>query len=380
MGTQSKDTVIVGGGLLGWSVAYRLAKAGQEVAVVDRADEGHATQAGAGIIAPGTSIGGPDAILPLEIGAVRYYPQLLEELVHDGEGEMDYETVGALFVARSDEEAQTLPDTLERMIERRELGMGNIGDVSLLTGQQAREFFPPLADLPGALRVEGAARVNGRHLRDALRNTSQRLGVQAVYDLATLISDPGGAYEVHAGHLVLRSSSLVIAAGAWSSKLCQPFGFELPVYPQRGQIIHLDLPDLYTGDWPIVLGYYTQYLLSFRPNRIVAGATREHDSGYEVRTTAAGIKEVLDEALAVAPGLGNATIAEIRIGLRPYSPDLLPVLGMTSRVQNVYLCTGHGASGLTLGPYSGALVAAQILGDEPEIDLAPFSPDRFQAS
>jgi D-amino-acid dehydrogenase len=87
---------------------------------------------------------------------------------------------------------------------------------------------------------------------------------------------------------------------------------------------------------------------------------------------------VLEEALAVAPGLGNATIAEIRIGLRPFSPDRLPVLGPATGYPNVFLCTGHGPSGLQLGPFSGRLVAGLVLGEAPSIDIAPFLVDRFK--
>ncbi len=171
---------------------------------------------------------------------------------------------------------------------------------------------------------------------------------------------------------------MIIAAGAWSCYLAEKLGFALPIFPQRGQIAHLDMPDAYTGDWPIIVGYYDQYILTFRPNRVVCGATRESDSGYEVRLTAAGVKSVLDEALAVAPGLGNATIAEIRIGLRPFSPDRLPVLGAAPGYPNVFLCTGHGPSGLQLGPFSGRLVAGLVLGEAPTIDIGPFLADRFQ--
>jgi D-amino-acid dehydrogenase len=94
--------------------------------------------------------------------------------------------------------------------------------------------------------------------------------------------------------------------------------------------------------------------------------------------TAAGVHQVLGQGLALAPGLATAGIAEIRIGLRPLSPDGLPIIGRAPNLANVYLCTGHGPSGLQLGPISGAAVAAMIQGTTPEIDLSPFAPERFQ--
>lgn len=372
------DTIIIGGGLLGWSAAYPLVSAGQQVALVDRAGEGHATQAGAGIIAPGMNVRDAETGYELRKAAIAYYDPLVRLLAEDGETETSYERAGALFVARDEAEAETLPALAQDMIRRREDGLGNIGEVSLLDMAGARARFPPLSPIPGAIYAAGACRVNGRTLRDALRSASQRRGCQLLPGDAELVSVDAATVEVRVGPTFIRGSSLIVAAGAWSCALAEQLGFALPVFPQRGQIIHLDMPGTYTGDWPIVVGYHDQYLLTFRPNRVVAGATRESDSGYEVRLTAGGVKSVLDEALAVASGLAKATIAELRIGLRPFSPDREPVLGPAPGYSNVLLCTGHGPSGLQLGPYSGRLVAGLVLGEQPDIDLTPFSPDRFQ--
>ena len=374
------DTVVVGGGLLGWSAAYPLARAGQRVAVIDRADEGHATQAGAGIIAPGMNIRDPDANYPLMKAAIDYYPHIVEVLAADGEPETGYETVGALFIARNEVEASSLPALAEEMIRRRDDGLGNVGTVTILDPGDARKYFPALGELSGAIHASAASRVNGRLLRDALRSAAQRHGVHLLIGGAVPISTGGPAIELRIGNTIVRATSLIVAAGAWSAAIARTLGFELPLFPQRGQIIHLDMPDAYTGDWPIVVGHSEQYLLTFRPNRVVAGATRESDSGFDVRMTASGVKSVLDEALAVAPGLANATIAEIRIGLRPCSPDRIPILGRAPGYDNIFLCTGHGPSGLQLGPYSGRLVAGLVLGEKPQIDLTPYSAERFQGN
>lgn len=371
------DTIVIGGGLLGWSAAYPLVKAGWRVALVDRADEGHATQAGAGIIAPGMNVRDSETGYELRKAAIDYYPQMVASLIEDGDPDTGYEQVGALFIARSDEESERLPALAQDMIRRREDGLGNVGEVTLLDPAAARALFPPLGNIYGAIHASDACRVNGRTLRDALRSASQRNGVQLLTGDAELVSAGETIVEVRVGTTSIQASTLIVAAGAWSAFLAARLGFELPIFPQRGQIVHLDMPDAYTGDWPIIVGYYEQYLLTFRPNRVVAGATRESDSGYEVRLTAGGVKSVLDEALAVAPGLSNATIAEIRIGLRPFSPDRLPVLGPAPGYPNIFLCTGHGPSGLQLGPVSGRLVAGLVMGEMPLIDLSPFNAARF---
>ncbi len=372
------DTIVIGGGLLGWSAAYPLAKAGRRVALVDRADEGYATQAGAGIIAPGTNVRDPDAGYPLLQAAIAYYPQLVNALTGDGESETGFETVGALFIARDETEAASLPALAQQMVRRRDEGLGCVGDVTLLDGSGARGYFPALGEISGAIHSSGASRVNGRILRDAIRSAAQRTGVQQLIGDAELVTAGTTTVEVRAGSTAIQAANLIVAAGAWSAALARTLGFELPIFPQRGQIVHLDMPDAYTGDWPIVVGYADQYLLTFRPNRVVAGATRESDAGYDVRMTAGGVQSVLDHALNVAPGLANATIAEIRIGLRPFSPDRLPVLGLAPGYDNIFLCTGHGPSGLQLGPYSGRVVAGLVLGEAPPLNLAPFSANRFQ--
>ena len=151
----------------------------------------------------------------------------------------------------------------------------------------------------------------------------------------------------------------------------------LPIYPQRGQILHLQGPEEASG-WPIIVGFHSHYILTFPEGRVVAGATREDHAGFDVRQTAGGVREALSEALRVAPGLVDTTLREVRIGLRPASPDGLPILGAVPDCENVYLATGHGASGLQLGPYSGALVANLALGKKPLLDLAPFAVERFQ--
>ena len=110
---------------------------------------------------------------------------------------------------------------------------------------------------------------------------------------------------------------------------------------------------------------------------VIGGDTREPDTGFRPHTTAAGLREVLSEALRVAPGLANAEIHEVRVGLRPTSPDGLPILGPLSGVQNLSIATGHGPTGLQLGPFSGKCIADTILGHPPEIDLTPFHFSRF---
>ncbi len=378
---MSERVVVIGGGIVGASAAYHAARSGAVVTLVDRADLGQATAAGAGIIAPGTSLRPLPAFFPSAYAAVAAYPALLDHLAADGAGETGYRTVGALFVAADEVEAKRLSEAEALFTERRRAGAPNLGDVVRLDEAAARALFPPLAAPGGALHLPDAVRVDGRLLRDALRRGAERHGATLLSGHAQPVCEGDRVTGVRVEDRLLPADALVIAAGAWSGDLGEALGVRLPVAPQRGQILHLDVPGQETADWPIVVGFVDHYLLTFPGGRVVAGATRETGSGFDPRMTAGGVHQALGQALGLAPGLASATLAEVRVGLRPASPDGLPILGRAPGLRNAYLATGHGPSGLQLGPFSGILAADMALGAPlpTNLDLAPFAPERFAA-
>ncbi|MCC6703833.1 MAG: FAD-binding oxidoreductase [Thermomicrobiales bacterium] len=377
MASSSVDVAILGGGLLGWSAAYRLAKAGRRVLVIDALEPGTATNAGAGIIAPGTSVRINEESIDIFSAAVEYYPKLLAELAADGETNTGYATVGSLFIARTDEEADRLPETLELMRTRRAAGMGNIGDAHLVTGAEAKDLFPALSDLPAAIHSTGPARVNGRLMRDSLRAAAEKHGAKLAIGKGSIVTDDDVATGVTVNGETIVAGQTLICGGAWSAALGEQLGVFLDLYPQRGQILHIDMVGQDTSAWPILTGYHSHYILTFPESRVVCGATREHDSGFDPTFTAGGMHEVLTEAFAVADGLRVGKVAEWRVGLRPFARDEKPILGDVPGWRNLFVATGHGPSGLQLGPVSGAGVADLMLGDRPRFDLAPFTAARF---
>jgi D-amino-acid dehydrogenase len=371
------DVAILGGGLLGWSAAYRLTKAGQRVLVIDALEPGTATNAGAGIIAPGTSVRITEESIDIFSAAIDYYPRLLAELAADGETNTGYATVGSLFVARTDDEAAQLPEVVALMERRRDAGMGNIGAVSLLSGPEAKEHCPALSDLPAAIHSTGPARVNGRLMRDSLRAAAEKHGAKLMVGKGSIVTNGDRATGVSLNGETIPAGQVLICGGAWSAALGQQLGVFLDLYPQRGQILHIDMVGHDTSAWPILTGFHSHYILTFPTSRVVCGATREHDSGFDPSFTAGGMHEVLTEAFAVADGLRVGKIAEWRVGLRPFARDEKPILGEIPGWRNIYVATGHGPSGLQLGPVSGAGVADLMLGAEPRFDLAPFTATRF---
>lgn len=213
-------------------------------------------------------------------------------------------------------------------------------------------------------------------MRDALLHGAVYHGMQVRRGDAHLIQESDRVVGVRIGDCVIGAESVVLATGAWSNALLEPLGVTIKLEPQKGQIFHMRMEGSDTSGWPTLGGFHDQYVLAFGPDRIVAGATRETGSGFDLRKTAGGVRHVMDHSLRVAPGLGNATLTETRVGLRPFASDRIPYIGAVPGYDNVVLCTGHGPSGLQLGPYSGKLAAQIALGQDPEFDIAPFRVDR----
>lgn len=378
--TDAYDAVVVGGGIVGASTAYHLARQGQETLLLDRDDAGRATDAGAGILSPATtSRAVSDEWFAFATDAFAYYPELVDRLEREGDVPTSFDRPGLLSVAVSADERESFEETLERIDARRQrTGTPAPGSVEEVDDATARSAFPPLAPTDRAFHYADAARVDGRVFTDALLSAGRSHGLSVESgDVTRLATEDGSVTGVRtATGRTVDADSVVVAGGAWSSAFADQLGVEIPVEPMRGQIAHLDV-DAATGEWPIVGAFRGHYLVPWDDGRVAVGATRESRSGFDPRRTAAGVREVLDEALRVAPGLADATLREIRVGLRPASADGHPVLGAIPGVSGAYLATGHGPTGLQLGPYSGKLVADLAAGRDVGEALDPFSVSRF---
>lgn len=362
--------VVIGGGIVGASTAYHLVRKGAEVVVVDKFHQGQATAAGAGIVCPWVKRDTPlDWYILARAGAL-YYPDLMALLEEDGETNTGYGVVGALAVSSDLDEL----DQIEATVRQRRMETPEVGEVSRLTSVEAQSLFPPLREGLEAVHVTGAARVDGRLLREAMWRAAEKHGATRYEGLAGLVITDGKVTGVSVNEKLFRADAVVVAGGAWVLDLLAPLGLEIPVEPQKGQIVHLHLPGQDTSKWPVVLPLSSHYLVSFADSRVVVGATRETGSGFDYRITPAGIKEVIDEALSVAPGLADSTLHDIRIGFRPMGPDILPLLGAIDGVEGLIVATGLGASGLTIGPYAGAVSAKLALKEKLELDLSLYNP------
>ena len=372
------DTIVVGGGIVGMSTAYHLVSDGAQVLLVDRAEPGKATSAGAGILSPESSVNESDDWFDLASDAVEYYPKLVAELHAQGSGDIGYSPMEQLVVAVSEDEEAAFAGLHKRMIARIARRGRNADDLEMIESDAAQKLFPTLAPVRHALRFRRAGRIDGQLITAAMREVAIRQGLDVRTANVTQLAMNGGQVSgVVAEGEMISGGAVVIAGGAWSGEFAAQLGIALPIQPQRGQIIHLSLPNIDTSRLPIVTAFHGHYILPFADHRIVVGATREF-VGLAPRTTVSGIREVLSEALRVAPGLRDASLGEIRVGLRPASPDQLPVLGRVPTARNVFIATGHGATGLQLGPYSGKLIADLVQGKGNEKRLEPFRVERFR--
>jgi D-amino-acid dehydrogenase len=354
--------IVVGDGIVGAVTSYRLAAEGAEVLVVDAGHVGQATAAGAGIVSPWPVEGTKAGWEQFWWAAAAQYPVLLSQLAEDGEPDPGFHRVGAILLGEDND-----PNLFHAARERDPL----VGTVEILpAGEPARRFPGVRPDLAG-LFVSGVGRVDGRIMRAALLRAAARYGARRVSGSASLVTAGGRvtgveiAGEVHGAHAV------VVAAGAWTAELCSPLGVSVPVVPQRGQIVHLQLSDVDTSAWPVIRPRGDHYLLAFPGGKVVVGATRESGTGFSHRQTAGGVHKVLDDALRVAPGLADATLESVRIGFRPLSTTGRPVLD--SPVDGLVVATGLGPSGLTLAPVTGAVAADLALGRPAPFDLTPYA-------
>jgi D-amino-acid dehydrogenase len=366
--------IVLGGGIVGASTAFHLAQLGAEVYLIDRRAPGRATFAGAGIISPWLSRIQDRRYQDLAVAAARYYPELVAKLATVGETNTDYEVVGGLIVGEC---AGQLEAIFNRLEERLNHGVKEIGEVRLLGPGGPQELFRYLDPALAGVYLSGTAWVSGEVFRAALCNAAVKAGVRQQFGAAVLETSGRTVVGVRVDGEYIPGDTVIVAAGAWSAELCQPLGIELGVEPQRGQIVHLKVPETDTATLPIILPALNDYyLLAFRDSRIVIGATRESGVGFDFRVTAGGVAEVLQEGLRIAPGLKRATLAEIKVGFRPISKDGLPLLGRVSSVSGLVVATGLGPYGLTVGPYFGSLAAQLAVGRTPVHELTGFEPDR----
>src|SRR5881296_1348908 len=363
------DAAIAGGGVIGSAIALELARAGLRVAVFDRQQPGQeASWASAGILSPAPENPGMVTIVPLGKASLSLYPEFIA-------GVEEISGMGTGFHAKGTLEALFLHDTKAELSTIIALHHGLGLRAEPLRAEDARELEPALSEEVEAavLRPEEAS-VDNRALMAAILEAAQHSGAQ--------IFSGNGAKAIwreknHCAGLVLQNEKVeaqwtIIAAGCFSAAI-EGIARYAPVRPAKGQMAALRADELRIER---VLWSEKIYLVPRNDGRIVAGATVEY-AGFDKRTTAGGIEKILSAAIELAPGLANARIEETWAGLRPDSPDHLPILG-PANLEGLLMATGHFRSGILFTPITARLIREWITEQKVSMDWDRFSPLRFQ--
>ncbi|WP_062353649.1 NAD(P)/FAD-dependent oxidoreductase [Bacillus kwashiorkori] len=356
---------VIGAGVLGAATAYHLAKTGKNVIVIDQPKLGQATDAAAGVIAPWINKRRNKAWYMLAKTGAAYYPSLINELKLIGVENTGYKKVGAIYLQPTMEKVEQL----KTLALSRKMDAPEIGEVKILSATETTDYHPLVEAKMPALYVSGAAQVNGRNLRESLLQGAKKFGATVVYGWAKMIDQ----HTIKADETYYEVEKLIVTAGAWAKEILQPLGIDVKISSQKGQILHLQMKNQLTGEFPVLLPANNQYILTFANSELVIGSTNEDNQHFNIEVTVAGIYEILHKAIQVAPKLLHATFLEARVGFRPHTPQYLPVIGQLPHYPNIYFANGLGASGLTIGPYFGEQLAKLASNQLLDIDVSLYS-------
>lgn len=362
------DAVIVGGGIVGLSAARALAAAGARTVVVERSHVGaEASTAAAGMIAPQAEAGEDSPLLALALKARDRHLSLALELQAATGISVDLAGRGLIELAF---DAGDLAHLEARRDWQRRRGL----DVDMLGAAEVRQAEPNVNDaVIGGLYVPGDRCVDNVRLVRALAAAAVTAGASIVTGrpVTGLLIDNGAVAGVRAGAETFRAPVVVNAMGAWAA-LLEGDPLPPPVEPVRGHIVCFDMaPPLLRH----VVCSPRGYIVPRADGRNLAGSTMER-AGFDKTVTAAGLARVIAIALEIAPVLGDVRVADTWAGLRPGTPDGLPVIG-PGALPGLFHATGLYRNGILLGPLVGEIVAGLVRGDAPPVDLAPFSVMRF---
>ncbi len=361
------DVIVVGAGLIGCATAHTLSRQGASVLVLDAGVAGGgASQASAGMLCP--HIEGAHRPVLQRIGAesLARYDGFIHRVRSDSGMDVPYVRQGTLQVADTDEDAVALADLAETLHAQ---GIS----CHLATGEhEVREIEPMVRPHRAGLLIESHGAVRIRDLVDALRHASLHLGARYLFsERVERISLDGDHLAVGTHAQTLHARHVVVTSGAWSMTL--PFDGHppIPTHPVRGQLLRLQTTN---SRLRRVLWGPSCYMVPWA-DEVLVGATEEH-VGFDARATVGGVVQLCMAAQALVPALTDATFSEVRVGLRPGSPDGLPLIGPSRRMPGLVYATGHFRNGALLAPLTADLVADIVRAPETTVPEA-LAASRF---
>jgi glycine oxidase len=362
------DVAIAGGGLIGGTIALELARAGLHVALFDRQQPGEGSSwAAAGILSPAPENAGMISTVPLGRASLQLYPEFVacvEEISGQSAGYRARGTLEALFSTDAQEKLSTI------IALHHGLGL----KAEPISAEDAREMEAALSpDLEAAVFRPDEACVDNRALTKAVLIAAERSGVKLFSgsNVQSIAKNGGRCVGLVVDGKKIESRWTVIAAGCSSAEI-EGVAQYAPVRPAKGQMIALRRKDF---SMERVLWSDHVYLVPRNDGKILAGATVEY-VGFDKNVTAGGVQKILTAALELAPALADAQIEETWAGLRPDSPDHLPIIGPAD-LDGLLIATGHFRSGILLAPITAQLIREWITMQNVTVEWARFSPTRF---
>jgi glycine oxidase len=370
--SKASDVVIVGGGVIGLSIAYCLAREGILATVLDRRELGReASWAGAGLLPANTERLRLNPMVELRSWSAMLYPEWSESLREETGIDNGYARTGGVDVAWTESEEHDLRSTAGRWktegIVYERLLPHDFGRVepALHPGLRVAYFLPDRAQVR-----------NPRHLKALAAAASARGAILRPREAVTRFETRGDRVDaVRTPCGAISCGSVVLAAGAWTGGLVEHLGLLAPTPPLKGQIVLLrsDLPLLRR-----IIEHGRNYLVPRDDGRILVGSTEE-DAGFDTRSTPEGVRSLLELALTLCPSLAMAEVESTWAGLRPGSLDTRPYIGALPGFSNAFIAAGHKRAGLQLSPATAEVVADLVIGRAPRIDLSWFRVAREPA-
>lgn len=361
------DVIVIGGGVIGLSIARELSRQ-FSVVILERALTGTgASHAAAGMLSPQSEAEAPGAFFELCMASFRRYPGFAEELAEETGVDPHYRDDGLIFLATSPEQMQILE---RRIAWQRQMAL----PAEKLSADDVQRLEPDIT-MPnlGAMHVPGDRQISPRRLLEALRTSCVRRGVEirTGIEVQQVSVDSEGVTGIRTGNDVVKSRFVVVASGIGSSSIggLDP---QIPVYPRKGQILSLQVPE---GTFGRLVRWDHGYAVPRRGGELVIGATNEN-VGLDSSLTVNGIGRLLAEAQRLSSKLASAPILDMWTGFRPATPDGLPVIG-ESGIARLFYATGHYRNGILLAPITADVIADLLLDRPPSVNLTPFSPHRL---
>ncbi|WP_130470326.1 glycine oxidase ThiO [Candidatus Magnetaquicoccus inordinatus] len=363
---MGSDVLIVGAGVMGCACAYRLLQAGLQVTVLEKALPGvESSAAAAGILGAQSEVAGAGPFFELCLASRELFADFVQELQELTDIAIGYERSGVLEVALDANEGHLAAGRVEWMLER---GLR----VEILNREEALRLEPALQPtLIGANYYPDDHQLDPDRLMRALTAAVVRLGGQFLSGVQalSLASAEGRVLGIHSERGLLSAAAVVIAGGAWSSRLPGIPRLRTSVQPVAGQIVQLESRPAFFRH--VVYGF-KGYIVPRSDGRVLLGSTLE-DRGFDKAVTCEGLHRITGMAMAMVPALQQARLERTWSGLRPATGDNLPLLG-AGPLPGLYFATGHYRNGILLTPISAEVICAQITGQIPPVDIAPFSP------